>query len=66
MNHTRDEEINMYKLGITYQCMLRGSNKQGQQIDIMKFNAEAIFDIKTEATKNSILFSIQEAEIMHL
>jgi hypothetical protein len=63
---TRDFESNSYTLDVTYNCSLKGTNKEGSTVEIMRFRSVNKIYIKAGVTTKSLTFKIIYADIINL
>jgi hypothetical protein len=63
---SREFDANSYTLEVTYNCSLKGTNKEGSTAQVLKFKANSKLAIKAEATTHTLTFKIIEAELLNL
>lgn len=56
-------EANTYLLNITYDCYLKTTNMDKQQVNVTKFEARTFFEIKADVERSGLVFQIIDAEV---
>jgi hypothetical protein len=63
---SREFEDNSYTLDVTYNCSLKGTNKDGSPVEILRFRSVNKLYIKAAATTKTLTFKIIYADIVNL
>lgn len=63
---SREFEANSFTLDVTYNCSLKGTNKDGVVAPVLKFRSANKVYIKAEATTRTLSFKIFFAEILNM